>query len=173
MACYEFWLYESRSVIFSMRSLCRYFSLLGFFISSFGDYRLCWVMDTKASAPVWTVWVCVFSILSRFACCLFPWTCEFVLAQEEEDMWMVRDDVIDVRVWTCAKEDAEGAVFHPSGHSGTFVGVVSWWSFDNLVLFDNMRYILPLVDLYVHIFFLFIYLLKFTICPIWTFGGIF
>ena len=66
-------------------------------------------------------------------------------------MWMVQDDVIDVRVWICAKDDAEVAVFHPSRHSGTFVGVVSWWSFDNLVLFDNMRHILLLVDLYVHI----------------------
>ena len=143
--------WQSRDSSFRRESQCCRFLEFPWENVDFVDYRLCWVMDTKASAPVRTVWVCVFSILSRFACCLFPWTCEFVLAQEEEDMWMVRDDVIDLLVWICAKDDAEGAIFHPNRHSVTFVGVVSWWSFDNLVLFDNMRYILLLVELYVHI----------------------
>ena len=69
-------------------------------------------MDTEASAP-WEYVILIFCLVS-YAVRFLKLVCEFILAQEEEDMWMVRDDMIDVRMWTCVKEDVEWAVFHPS-----------------------------------------------------------
>ena len=72
-----------------------------------------WTRKRPRLCELWEYVILIFCLVS-YAVRFLKLVCEFILAQEEEDMWMVRDDMIDVRMWTCVKEDVEWAVFHPS-----------------------------------------------------------